>query len=50
MNLRTANFINHDSVRNKHKFLTFYACKDLAGKIQPAIASTNSIAAALEVR
>ena len=47
MNLRTGNFINPDSTKNKHKFLTFYESKDLAGKIQPAIASTNSIAAAL---
>jgi hypothetical protein len=28
--------------------MTFYECKDAAGKIMPAIASTNSIAAALQ--
>ena len=47
-NLRTYNFIhNKDS---KLKYLTFYECKDLVGKVMPAIASTNAIAAALEVR
>ena len=49
-NLRTMNFINYDSQNNKHKFLTYYECKDLIGKIFPAIASTNAIAAALEIR
>lgn len=29
--------------------MTYYECKDASGKIIPAIASTNSIAAALEV-
>lgn len=47
-NLRTYNFIhNKDS---KLKYLTFYECKDLVGKVMPAIASANAIAASLEVR
>lgn len=46
-NLRTYNFINHNSEYNKHKYLTYYQCKDLIGKVFPAIASTNAIAAAL---
>lgn len=49
-NLRTFNFINYDSIYSKHKYLTYYQCKDLIGKVFPAIASTNAIAAALELR
>lgn len=45
-NLRTYNFIN-DSKQNQLKYLTFYQCKDLIGRVMPAIASTNAIAAAL---
>jgi len=29
------------------KYLTFNGCRDILGKVIPAIASTNSIAAAL---
>lgn len=46
-NLRTYNFINEHSQQNQLKYLTFYQCKDLIGRVMPAIASANSIAAAL---
>jgi len=49
-NLRTFNYIDYESSQNRHKYLTYYQCKDMIGKIFPAIASTNSIAAALEIR
>lgn len=49
-NLRTYNFINWTSLHNQHQFITYYRCKDIAGKVMPAIASTNAIAAALELR
>lgn len=49
-NLRTYNFISTVSTYNTHKYLTYYQCKDLIGKVFPAIASTNAIAAALELR
>lgn len=49
-NLRTYNFISEDTPHNKHKYLTYYQCKDLIGKVFPAIASANAIAAALEAR
>ena len=45
--LRTFNFINWSSPDNKLKYLTYYQCKDLIGKVMPAIASANAIAAAL---
>jgi ubiquitin-like 1-activating enzyme E1 B len=48
--LRTYNFMNWHSPNNKHQFLSYYRCKDLIGKVMPAIASTNAIAAALEMR
>jgi hypothetical protein len=44
--LRTYNFMNRIASSNKHKFLTYFEVKDMAGKIIAAIASTNSIAAA----
>jgi hypothetical protein len=46
-NLRTYNFISEDSPHNKHKYLTYYQCKDMIGKVFPAIASANAIGAAL---
>lgn len=46
-NLRTYNFMNWESSSNQHKFLTYYQCKDLVGKVMPAIASANAIAGAL---
>jgi hypothetical protein len=49
-NLRTYNFMNWLSPHNKHQFLTYYRCKDLVGRVMPAIASANAIAAALEIR
>lgn len=49
-NLRTFNFINWTSPSNQHTFLTYYQCKDLIGRVMPAIASANAIAAALEIR
>jgi hypothetical protein len=42
--------MDEESPHNKHKYLTYYQCKDMIGKIFPAIASTNAIAAALEAR
>jgi len=48
--LRTYNFMNWHSPNNKHQFLSYYQCKDLIGKVMPAIASTNAIAGALEMR
>ena len=32
------------------KHVSFYKCKEISGKIIPAIASTNAIAAALQVQ
>lgn len=46
--LRTYNYLNPKSTYNKHEYLSFFDCKDIAGKIVPAISSTNSIAAAVE--
>lgn len=46
-NLRTFNFMSWTSPSNKLSFLTYYQCKDLIGKVMPAIASANAIAAAL---
>jgi len=48
--LRTYNFMNRESSFNRHRYQTYYECKDLAGNVIPAIASTNSIAAATEVQ
>lgn len=48
--LRTYNFMNRESSHNRHRYQTYYECKDLAGNVIPAIASTNSIAAATEVQ
>lgn len=45
--LRTYNFMNSKNTFNKHQYLTFFDCKDMAGKIVAAISSTNSIAAAI---
>lgn len=47
--LRTYNFMNRMDPGNSHKYLTYYQVKDSAGNIQPAISSTNSIAAAAEI-
>lgn len=47
--LRTYNFMDRNDPKGSHKYLTYYQVKDSAGNIQPAIASTNSIAAATEV-
>jgi hypothetical protein len=44
--LRTYNFMIRQAPGNKHKYLTYFDCKDKAGRIIPAIASTNAIAAA----
>lgn len=48
--LRTYNFMVRAATGNKHKYLTYYDCKDKAGRIIPAIASTNAIAAATELQ
>lgn len=45
--LRTYNFMNRDNPKNAHKYLTFYEVKDIAGRVQPTVSSTNSIASAL---
>lgn len=47
--LRTYNFMNRTDPKGSHKYLTYYEVKDSAGNIQPAISSTNSIAAATEI-
>jgi hypothetical protein len=44
-NLRISNFKN--LIGSKLKNMSYYECKDASGKIIPALASTNSIAAAL---
>lgn len=44
-NLRISNFKNLS--HSKLTYMSYYQCKDMSGKIIPAIASTNSIAAAL---
>ena len=46
INLRIHNF---ECTNEKLSKMTFYQCKDACGKIQPAIASTNAQAAALEI-
>lgn len=48
--LRTYNFMKRESSFNRHRYQTYYECKDLAGNVIPAIASTNSIAAGTEVQ
>lgn len=48
--LRTYNFMNRTASYNRHKYQTYYECKDMAGNVIPAIASTNSIAAATEIQ
>lgn len=47
VNLRIWNFHKCEGT-NLHQ-LTYFECKDLCGRIQPAIASTNSIAAGLQL-
>ena len=44
-NLRIVNF--RETSYSKLRGMSYYECKDMSGKIIPAIASTNSIAAAL---
>jgi hypothetical protein len=49
-NLRTYNFMDFSSNSNQLRYLTYYEWKDLVGRVMPAIASANAIAAALELR
>lgn len=44
-NLRICNF--KDIAGSRLRNMSYYECKDLSGRVIPAIASTNSIAAAL---